>query len=266
MSYFADGHRGAAIIATCTLASENGLAGDTQHAMARLIAHHWGRSGLCAGFPDEAPDEAFLDQIALALQGNISRLRQVGHNVIFAMLALKAFKAVPQAITPSRVEGVCRLIRSFATYDDVTLTEDDHYPDLADPATFAASVLEECLAAAERFRGTGNGYPGHLLTYGQALLELRSLGYPDLAEAGIHAYQLFVKVARQGPTPDARRIPDHADRGQDPLTHGYWEQRGQGDPRLGHCFKYPYSFHNLLARASDPQLTRRCMAIAHLLF
>ncbi len=266
MDYFADGHRGAAIIAAQYLCHENGVSDETQGAIEQAIDAQWGSTPLCAAFGDEPADPALLDDIARTLEGNIARLRQVGHNVIFAMLALKAFKRVPAAITPSRVDGVCKLIESFDRPEEVTLAQEDEYPSLEDADTFAAFILEEALAATDRFSGYGNGYSGHLLTYGQALLELSSLGYPRLTQDGIHAYKLFVKVARRGPGENARSIPDHEDRGQDPLTREYWERKGGTDFRLGHCFKYPYSYYNLLNRSDGSELKQRWQAKSYTLF
>ena len=87
-----------------------------QHASSRiveLVDINWTSTPLCKSFPDARPEPARIGRIGAALAEGGEVLRQVGHNAIFAMLAIKAFRMVPGAATSQRIDGVCALIRSF---------------------------------------------------------------------------------------------------------------------------------------------------------
>jgi hypothetical protein len=68
---------------------------------------------LVAPFPDGPPHPERAGSIAEALSRNIGALRQSGHNVIFAALALKALREHPSHATSEIVTGICRLIAGF---------------------------------------------------------------------------------------------------------------------------------------------------------
>jgi len=80
---------------------------------------NWASSPLCQSFRDAAADPTRIDRIGVALAEGGDVLRQVGHNAIFAMLAVKAFRLLPSAATPQRIDGVCTLPRSFKPWRDV---------------------------------------------------------------------------------------------------------------------------------------------------
>ena len=173
--YFLDGHRGGAIIAAyyfCREAAvEEGVADSAQD----IIDHHWTHTDLCAPFPSETPDLSGIGKVVESLERSMVGLRQAGHNVILPTLALRAFRDAPDAVTPARVEGVVKLIDSFASIEDVTLEEGDESPEWADPVAAAEFILAELLRAMDAFDGRGQGWSGHLLTYGRALFDLQSL-------------------------------------------------------------------------------------------
>jgi hypothetical protein len=62
------------------------------------------KSALCKPFPDAEPVPAEIDEIVAALPEGGEVLRQVGHNAIFAMLSIKAFRMLPTAATPQRID------------------------------------------------------------------------------------------------------------------------------------------------------------------
>lgn len=183
-------------------------------------------------------------------------LRQVGHNAIFAMLAIKAFRLLPSAATPERINGVCSLIRSFTPWRDVKPDADIDPPPFAESAAASQFILREAMAAIDRFVGFGQGFAGHMLTFGQALVELAAMGDVEWAESCRTAFRKYVTVTRQGPAPDSKRYPDHKPSDLRPTDREYWERRGNRSLGIGHVFKYPYSCYDLLRRAGDPALKR----------
>jgi hypothetical protein len=78
-----------------------------------IVDEHRAKTTLCAPFPDEPSDPDAIEKIIACTEQNIDGLRQVGHNVILPTLALRAFQQMPETITPSRVNGLCKLIESF---------------------------------------------------------------------------------------------------------------------------------------------------------
>jgi hypothetical protein len=73
-------------------------------------------------------------------------------------------------------------------------------------------------------------------------------------------------VTRQGPKPDDRRIADHTKTKLRPKDPAYWDKRGDKTLGIGHVFKYPYAYYDLLDRANDPELAKKLDAKAYHLF
>ena len=183
MDYFADGHRGASLISAELLCEENDLPEAAHARMVQLFDANGAGSPPCAPFPetDPAPDQVRKIGVALAEGGE--QLRQVGHNAIFAMLAIKAFRILPEAATPERIEGVCQLVRAMTPWRDMDPDPEISPPDFTDGAAASRFVLEEASAAVNRFRSYGQGFAGNMLTFGQALIELAAMGDVKWAES-----------------------------------------------------------------------------------
>ncbi len=252
--YFADGHRGAAMVAAHLLCAENNLDERATSRIAELVDLNWASSALCKPFPDAEPEPARVEKIGAALVEGGEVLRQVGHNAIFAMLAIKAFRMMPSAATPERIDGVCTLIRSFTPWHDIDPDPDIDPPAFADTAAASRFILREASAAIDRFIGFGQGFAGHMLTFGQALVELAAMGDVHWAESCRTAFRKYVTVTRRGPEPDSKTFPEHAPSDLRPTGAAYWQRRGDRSVDIGHVFKYPYSYYDLLRRAGDPQL------------
>ena len=264
--YFVDGHRGAAIISAVYLCREERVEDGVAAAIAGLIDRQWAQTPLCAPFPAEPADPALLGRIVAALDVGVGQLRQAGHNVIFASLALKALRNVPEAVTPSRVEGICRLIEAFDTVYDVSAGGADDVPSLDPPEAMAGFVLRETLRTMDAFRGRGQGWSGHMLTFGRALLDLERLGYGEVADHGLAAFRQYVARTRMGPLSSDKPRPEHPPSELLPLQRAYWERR-EGQPlHLGHCLKYPYGFYGLAALTRDATLVTRCLAESFRIF
>ena len=264
--YFADGHRGAAIIAAYYLCRETVVEEGVADVIRAMIDEHWTYTALCAPSPHETPDPAQLGRIVKSLEQRLVGLRQAGHNVILPSLALKAFRQLPEAVTPSRVEGICRLVEAFTTVEDIQLEEDDDIPDLGAPPAAAEFVLSELLRTMRTFDGRGQGWSGHLLTYGRALLDLRQLGYGQLARRGEHAFKLYIKRIRMGPLQTDVPRPEHPPSELVSRQWAYWQARRTRPVGMGHLFKYPYGFYGWTDLVQDSDLRGRCIQAAYHVF
>ena len=254
--YFADGHRGAALISAHLMCVGNQLDDAAAGRIVELFNLNWAKSKLCAPFPegDLVPDAA--EQVGKALAEGGGVLRQVGHDAIFAMHAIKAFRIMPEMATRERVDGVCRLIRSFTPWRDDKPDDDVQPPPFDDQAAASRYILKEASDSIDRFVGFGQGFAGHMLTFGQALVELAAMGDIEWAESCRMAFRKYVTVTRKGPQPGDRKIKDHAFSNLRPDEAEYWRKRGEKTLGIGHVFKYPYAYYDLLARAKDPELAK----------
>lgn len=266
MNYFADGHRGASMISAYLMCTENDLPPAILARMSEMFDLNWAKKKLCEPFPEADPDPNAIEKVRLALLDGGPVLREVGHDVIFASLAIKTFRTYPQWATPARVEGVCQLIRSFKPWRDIEPDAEVDPPPFSDEAAASKFILGEADAALDRFRGYGQGFAGHMLTFGQALVELAELGEEELAEGCRTAFRKYVTVTRKGPEEDARRIADHRPSHLRPNQLKYWEKRGDRTLGIGHVFKYPYGYYYLLDKANDQALANSLDGKAYLLF
>lgn len=265
-NYFSDGHLGASVIAAYYLCHENSLDENTQNAIKSRLDHDLGNSRLALPAPDEVADEALLQDLVRTLAAGIGDLREVGHNVIFGAAALKAFRQCPESITTYRVDGICKLIAAFTTTQNVTLQADDEIPEAASNDTFIKFIFTEFLHSVSLYAGFGQGWAGHLLTFGHAIVELSRLGYQDLADGARPAYSMYIKTMRRGPEESDPHIPDHPPSDLTPLDHDYWKKRKKAHSGLGHDLKYACSFYNLFSRLTDPYLRERCLEESYRLF
>ena len=266
MNYFTDGHRGAAMVSAHFLCVDNHLDERARARISELVDLNWAATALCKPFPTTTPEPSRIDEIGAALMEGGEVLRQVGHNAIFAMLAIKAFRAVPNAATPERIDGVCKLIRSFTPWRDVEPDADVDPPPFAEAKAVSQFILRETSGAIDRFVGFGQGFAGHMLTFGQSLVELAAMGDVEWAEGCRTAFRKYVTVTRLGPDTDAKRIPDHEPSDLRPTDAEYWAKRGDKAVGIGHVFKYPYAYYDLIRRAGDPDLARELDGKAYHVF
>jgi hypothetical protein len=257
LDYFADGHRGAALIAAKYLCQREDIESGAADIITEMADREWAGSDLCAPFPDDTPEPRLTENLLAALTASTDRLRQAGHNVIFPSLALKAMAEVPEAVTPARVAGLCRLVEAFTVYLEPLTGPDVDLPGLDDPTALAEFILAEALHAMRRFEGRGQGWTGHLLTHAQAVMDLAGIGEATAAEHARGGLAIYVRRIRMGPQDEDRIIPEHPPTKHGALTERYWQERRSREIGLGHCFKYPYAFFSLLDIAKDDRLRRR---------
>lgn len=266
MNYFADGHRGAALISAHLMCVDNDFDDAAEARIVELFELNWAPTKLCKPFPENDPVADATEQVGKTLAEGGGVLRQVGHDAIFAMHAIKAFRMMPETATPERVEGVCNLIRSFTPWRDIEPDEDVDPPAFSDEPAAAKYILKEASDSIDRFVGYGQGFAGHMLTFGQSLVELASMGDVEWAESCRTAFRKYVTVTRMGPQAGDRKIKDHKFSELRPNDTAYWQRRGNKTLGLGHVFKYPYAYYDLLARANDAELQAEFDAKAWHLF
>lgn len=263
LNYFADGHRGAALIAATYLCRREDIEPGAAATIAEMAAREWADSDLCAPFPEATPEPALTGDLVAALAASTDCLRQAGHNVIFPALALKAMAEIPEAVTPARVDGLCRLVEAVIVYPEPLTGADVVLPGLDDPTALAEFVLAEALEAMRRFEGRGQGWTGHLLTHAQAVMDLADIGETAAAEHARRGLAAYVRRVRMGPQADDRVCVEHTPFEHGPLTERYWQNRRTSEVGLGHCFKYPYAFFALLDAAEDGRLRQRCQEVSY---
>ncbi|MCB1090688.1 MAG: hypothetical protein KDL87_04110 [Verrucomicrobiae bacterium] len=266
MSYFQDGHRGAALVAAHLMIEEDQLDEAAHARITQLFDLNWASKPLCAPFPEADPDPEGVKKIGLALAERGETLLEVGHNAIFAMLAIRGFRLVPEAATPERIEGVCQLIRAIKPWRDIEPSPEVEPPPFQDSAAASEFVLREASAAADRFIGYGQGFTGHMLTFGQSLVELAAMGDVEWAESCRTAFRKYVTVTRQGPESDGKRYEEHRPTPLRPNMAKYWQKRGDHAVDIGHVFKYPYSYYDLLKRTDNEALKREWDEKAYRIF
>ncbi len=266
MSYFSDGHRGAAMISAHLMCVDNQLDDAAAARIVELFDLNWAPTKLCQPFPEGDPIPDAVERVGKALAESNGVLREVGHDAIFAMHAIKAFRMVPETATRERVDGVCRLIRAIKPWRDIPPADDVDPPPFTDEVAASKFILEEAYQAIDRFLGFGQGFAGHMLTFGQSLVELAAMGDVEWAESCRTAFRKYVTVTRQGPQAGDRKIADHRPTELRPKDTQYWKQRGEKTLGIGHVFKYPYAYYDLLARANDLRLAEKFDAKAYHLF
>ncbi len=261
---FADGHAAAAVMASAFFCKENDLDVATQDAIRALLEGRLLAGPLFAPRPQEAADPALAQGLVDDLDHGIDALRRSGHNIIFAVVSLKALREVPEAATPARVAGLRAMVRSFPAEPVSSDARREPPPDPSDEAAFIRFVFAEYLAALQLYlEGRGHhGFAGHVVTVGHALVELCRLGHADTARKGLPAYREFVAHARRGADLGGRRVAAAPARAPRPLDRDYWvAQRGRrmGGFASSHVVKYPYSFYALLVGLTDDELKRRVL-------
>lgn len=100
LNYFADGHRGASLVSAHLMCVENNMDAEATARSSPLFDLNWASTPLCKPFPEEEPAPSKINKIGLALADGSGVLREVGHNAIFAMMAIKGFRLLRGAATP----------------------------------------------------------------------------------------------------------------------------------------------------------------------
>jgi len=257
------GHNGAAVLAACYFCEENGLDERTTQALGKQI------DAFIAKNPDEFPapvpgrGTADATRIVEQLDSQIGALRAGGHDVIFASLALRALRDLPEYATPKIVDGICDLLKLIVARrgpdPDTPHNREHPLPPYGSAQDVAAITLKATLRPWGDVARVGASGIIHWITHADAVVTLEDLGHADLARRGHAAQRLHINQAvtgRGGREPDCEPV--------DWLGPAYWEsdrpRRLFADTWLaGHAFKLPYSLFRMLRRAGDEALTRACL-------
>ncbi len=217
--------------------------------------------------PKEEPKASLINSLSQALEANIGKARQSGHNVIFTSIAIRALKSHETYTTPKLVLGIRKLIQSFdrqhagrGYYGKKRGWLIGNKAPLADPATtpdyesldaMVETVIDQLIAtAAERRRGFGGLF--HLINHAAALIELARQGYQELASQGLPAHRQHLRLYRALPNLE-EELGKLVASPLDPLEAPYWEktESAQWGAWLTHRIKTLYGFHTLLPLIDD---------------
>jgi hypothetical protein len=255
---FGDGHNAAAVISSAFFCREQKLDADTQkEILAYLDARLLKNPIYAVPRPREAADSGLVEGLLEDLDAGIATLRGKGHNIIFAVACLKALRNVPEAATPGRIDGLRKMVRSFGVTRGGAAKDTDPLVGLDDEPKFVHFVFEEFLKAK------GNGFDGHVLTIGHALLELYRMGHKELARKGVPAYWQWVRGARVHNDAGAGKVAPAPPSTPTPVTSAYWAAQARhdiGEIASSHRVKYPYSFYALAKDVTDEDLKKRILA------
>jgi len=219
-------------------------------------------------FPAPDPGRGAADpaRIVEQLDRHAAELRSGGHDKIFASLALRALRDLPEFATASVIDGICRLLEVFvATQPPVRASRhalEHPMPPYRGPEDIAAVTLRATLRPWSHLRAVGTSGVLHWVTHAEALITLEELGHGEVARRGYEAHQIAVnRPVEDDGTPAPDRLP------VDWLGPAYWESDAprrvlDGSWLFGHSFKLPYSLFRMLRRTEDPAFRSACVARA----
>jgi hypothetical protein len=257
------GHAGAAVLATYYFCKENALDERTTLALAKQVDGLMGRNPEDYPAPDPPRGTADPARIVEQLGTQITDLRAGGHDVIFASLALRALRDLPEYATPAIVDGICDLLKLIAARrrpdPDTPYNLEHPLPPYGSTKDIATITLQATLRPWGDVARVGASGVIHWITHADAVVTLEDLGYKDLARRHHPAQRLHINQAVTG---DERREPDRA--AVDWLGADYWES---DTPRKlfqnswlgGHAFKLPYSLFRMLRLVEDQKLRDACL-------
>jgi hypothetical protein len=200
-------------------------------------------------------------RIVEALTGTLDAFHESGHNVIFATLAMRAIRHMPEAATEPVVEGIAELTRRFAGtrggrgyYGKEEGWRIGPADPLPPPTAFPAyrtlaDMVDEVLAeayASRRLNRRGYGGVVHVVNHVAALLDLARLGYPELALQALPAQREH--FTRWRLLPDvSEEFGASTEAPCDPRTRPFWDEDLRRDTaRLTHRVKGMYGLLTLL--------------------
>ena len=202
--------------------------------------------------PKEPAQENLIPTITDALGENIGRTRQSGHNVIFASIAIRALHDHPEYATPTIVNGIRELTRSFNGVtagrgyygkekgwlqgEQVEVDEDDGLRRYPSEQEMVAVVIDELINTVS-IRRQGFGGMWHLINHTAAIVELSQFGYEDLARKGFTAHRHHLRLWRS--LPDVKQELGLLQQSElDPREAAYWSgQLKRDEARLTHRIK-----------------------------
>ena len=216
--------------------------------------------------PHEETNPDLIRSIIETLKQNVAQIRQSGHNVIFASIAVRALHDHEDFATPRMVSGIRQLIAAFNNAhagrgyygteqgwlngNQVQLGEDDNFPMYQSIQEMVDVTICELIdSAAKRKRGFGGLW--HLINHAAAITELQRIGYKQVAQLALAAHRDHVRLWRSLPDVESEFGPVIKSQ-HDPRDPSYWSGTlTRDEARLTHRVKTLYGFHTIRRFVAD---------------
>ena len=222
-------------------------------------------------FPGVAPEPDSIDSIVSTLRNNVGSLRQSGHNVIFASIAVRALVDHPDYATAPIVDGMRRLIAAFdhvspgrgyygkhrgwMTGNQVQLSDQDSFPTYASIQQMVDVTVTELIESAGT-KKQGFGGLWHIINHAAAITELDRYGYRSVARRALPAHHQHMRLWRTLPNVEDE-LGAVIKSEKDPCDSQYWRgQLKRDEARLTHRIKTLYGF-SILRRLIGDEDTRQ---------
>lgn len=195
-----------------------------------------------------------LKRIVEDLEKSVDDLCYSGHRTIFLALFLRAVKEMPELINDALVDGMLNAV-AFITperdkpgrYGDNQQDWKERIQDISEKESYSSEsdMVEACYKALETVWPNHEnsflmGEILHSLTFAQAVLDLKKLGYSELAERAMRTHKIHLTFATKAAVPQ----------GLEPLEEGYlftekafWDHVDEHD---FHAIKLSYAVLSLL--------------------
>jgi hypothetical protein len=211
-------------------------------------------------FPKEESKEDSIKSIAVALQRNVGKTRQSGHNIIFASIAIRALQDHSDYATPQIVAGVRKLVEGFNNVhagrgyygketgwlggNQVKLKPDDKFPAYKNVPQMVNVTIGELIATAA-IKKQGFGGLWHIINHAAAIVELDRFGYKEVAMQALPAHHHHIRLWRSLPDVESE-LGAVVKSEHDPREPVYWEGMLKRDEaRLTHRIKTLYGFYTI---------------------
>ncbi len=222
-------------------------------------------------FPKQEAQSDTVKSIAAALQKNVGTLKQSGHNIIFAALAIRALNDHEDYATPQVVTGIRKLTEGFNKVppgrgyygkekgwlrgNQVNLTDDNNFPKYESIRHMVDVTIEELIrTAAVKKQGFGGLH--HIINHAAAITELDRFGYENVAKQGLPAHHQHIRLWRSLPDVEGE-LGAVVKSEHDPREPVYWEGMLKRDQAmLTHRIKTLYGFY-ILRRFIEDNATRK---------
>ncbi|MEZ6107308.1 MAG: hypothetical protein R3B96_14615 [Pirellulaceae bacterium] len=217
-------------------------------------------------------DRERVTLIAEALAESVGELRQSGHNVIFAALAIRGLTGHEDFATQPIVDGIVRLISGFRNQhggrgyfgaETGWKTNREREPDAASdfPAYDSVQAMVDrtvdTVIDTARIKRQGFGGLWHLINHAAGIVELDACGFRLLARQALYPLTILI-CAYWNSLPDvAEELGEQPQRARRPRTAEYWAGMLKRDElRLTHRVKTLYGFR-ILERLIDDEDRRQ---------
>ncbi|TWT82627.1 hypothetical protein CA13_40900 [Planctomycetes bacterium CA13] len=209
-------------------------------------------------FPDEPANAETIESIVVALHKSVGTLKQSGHNVIFASIAVRALRDHEDYATPQIVTGIRKLIERFkgaasgrgyygkelgwVMGDKVELSAENDFPKYKSIQQMVNVTIDELIESAA-IKRQGFGGLWHIINHAAAITELNRFGYKEVAMSALPAHHQHIRLWRSLPDVE-EELGAVVKAMYDPRDARYWDGKLKRDEALlTHRIKTFYGFH-----------------------